>query len=208
MTFPKPKLWCFEPAPHCREVLALNVARLGDDVKVVGAALGAKPGELSLTYYPNNTIMSSLVADLERDRRAVAASLRAEYEQRAGEPLDERFLPDMVAKKLGDGVTVACPVTTVSAMIDAEAIPRIGLLKIDVECAENLVLDGIEDRHWGLIDHLVIEVHDQGGDEPRRMRERIEARGFEVDLDQAPILAQSDIYELWARRSDPVAGGR
>jgi len=198
--FPQPKLYCFEPAPHCREVLALNVAQFGDNVKVIGAALGAEPGEVEFTYYPNNTIMSSLVADLDRDQRAVAASLQAEYELRSGEPIDERFLSHLVSRKLENGVKFMCPVTTVSAVMDAEHIARIALAKIDVECAETMVIDGIEDRHWDNIDHLVIEVHDQGHDEPRKLRERIEARNFAVELFKTPILLDSDIYELSAKR--------
>ncbi|HTZ67577.1 MAG TPA: FkbM family methyltransferase [Roseiarcus sp.] len=200
LNFPQVKLYCFEPAPHCREVLSLNVARFGEDAKVIGAALGAAPGELEFTYYPNNTIMSSLVADLDRDQRAVAASLQAEYELRSGERIEERFLSTLVAKKLEHGVRFKCPVTTISSVMDAENISRISLAKIDVECAESLVLDGIEDRHWDRIDHFVIEVHDQGADEPRKMRDRIEAKNFDVELFKAPILVESDIYELSAKR--------
>lgn len=200
MKFDSPKIYCFEPAPNCREALALNVAPFGDSVKVIGAAVGAEIGEADFTYYPNNTIISSLVADLDRDRRAVAASLQSEYEQRSGERIEERFLEALVDKKLENGVTFKCPITTVSATMDLEKVSRIALAKIDVECAEKMVIDGIEDRHWDKIDHFLMEIHELEADGLRDIRDRIASRNFDVEIFRAPNLAESEIYELFAKR--------
>ena len=89
--------------------------------------------------------------------------------------------------------------------MDSENIARVGLAKIDVECAENLVLDGIVDQHWPKIDNFSIEVHDLGHDEPARMRDRIVSKGFDVELFASPALAKSGIFELFARRRAQVA---
>lgn len=196
----QPKLYCFEPAPHCCEVLRENVKRLSINAEVFDVALGEAQGEVELTFYPNNTIMSSLVADLGRDRLALESTVQAEYELRTGEKLDQRFLASLTAGKLDGGMKVACPMTTLSAVIEDEGIHHVALAKIDVECAEGLVLNGLEDRHWNRINQFVIEVHDQGADEPRVMRDRIAARGFDAELFSAPSLANSNIYELSAKR--------
>jgi hypothetical protein len=43
---------------------------------------------------------------------------------------------------------------------------------MDRECAERVILNGIEDRLWPQIDQLVSEVHDQGIGKPTRMRDQ------------------------------------
>lgn len=56
---------------------------------------------------------------------------------------------------------VRCPTSTLSEVVDAyiEDGETVGLLKIDVEGGELGVLKGMEARHWGLVDRLVVEVH-------------------------------------------------
>ncbi len=54
---------------------------------------------------------------------------------------------------------VECPTTTLSMIVDEyiEEGERVGLLKIDVEGGELNVLRGLDARHWGLVDQMVIE---------------------------------------------------
>jgi hypothetical protein len=73
-------------------------------------------------------------------------------------------------------------------------------VKIDVECAENIVLAGIREEHWGLIDQLVVEVHDQGAREHELMRDRLKNKGYQVELLAESGLKNSGIFEIIARR--------
>ncbi len=54
---------------------------------------------------------------------------------------------------------VQCPTSTLSRVIDEyiEEGERVTLVKIDVEGGELNVLRGLEARHWGLVDQMVIE---------------------------------------------------
>jgi hypothetical protein len=50
-------------------------------------------------------------------------------------------------------------VRQLSSIIDELAITTMDPLKIDVEGAEEEVLEGIEERHWPVIRQAVVEVH-------------------------------------------------
>lgn len=54
---------------------------------------------------------------------------------------------------------ITCRIDTLSNIIRKYSIPRIDMLKIDVEGAELDVLRGIETEHWLKIKQIVIEVH-------------------------------------------------
>jgi FkbM family methyltransferase len=198
--FPTSVIYCFEPAPPCLAALHKNVAMLGERARIIGAALGASACESQFTYYPNHTIISGFLANAERDHRTLLTSIQADYELKTGKLLEVRMAEMLLADKLDDPVMFNCQVRTLSSVLDLENIPRVALAKIDVECAEDLVLDGIEDRHWWNIDNFLIEVHDQGHDEPMRMRNRIESKGFDAELHATPNLTSSGVYEIVARR--------
>lgn len=61
---------------------------------------------------------------------------------------------------------VRAEVRTLSAEIDrlgvCEGGARVALCKIDVEGAEWDVMRGVEDRHWRLIDNVIVETHHRG----------------------------------------------
>ena len=198
--YPTSTVYCLEPAPLCLEALRRNVAAQGDRVHVIEAAVGASPGVTQFTYYPNHTIISGLMADADRDHHALVTSIQADYELRTGKPLELRMAEMLLNDKLDDPVRFDCRVTTLSTVLEEHEISRVALVKIDVECAENFVLDGIEDRHWPRFDNFLIEVHDQGGDEPELMRRRLESKGFDASLFAEPNLAKSGIYAMVATR--------
>ncbi len=54
---------------------------------------------------------------------------------------------------------VQCPTSTLSRVIDEyiEKGERVALVKIDVEGGELNVLRGLNARHWGLVDQMVVE---------------------------------------------------
>ncbi|WP_220505625.1 FkbM family methyltransferase [Microbispora sp. H10830] len=61
------------------------------------------------------------------------------------------------------GSPYPCPFRRLSTVIAELALPHVDLLKIDVQRSEIEALDGIDDRHWPLIRHLAVEVHDEPG---------------------------------------------
>lgn len=194
------RIYCFEPAPHCIEALSENLKPLGDKAVVLGQALGDGEGEAEFTFYPNYTIMSSMVADKGRDDQVLRAAARSEYERQSGAAAKDNVVDYLVGRKLEDAQTFKCQVTTLSKVIETYDIAHIALAKIDVECAENAVLAGIKDEHWPIIDQLFVEVHDQGAGEHETMRAALEAKGYRVQLVTESNLENAGVYELIARR--------
>ena len=196
------RVYCFEPAPNCVAALRANVAEWADKVVVVEAALGAAAGEACFTYYPGYSLMSGLFAERERDLNVLRAGARTQMTQALKRSaVGERMIELAVGDKLEDAVSFDCRVTTISDTIDAFGVHRIDLLKIDVERAENEVITGIREEHWGRIFQLVAEVHDSGAREHEAMRDLLASKGFATTLSVERGLENSAIYALSARRT-------
>ena len=97
-----------------------------------------------------------------------------------------------------------CTITTLSRVIEDERLESVDFLKIDVEGAELEVLNGIETRHWPLIQALVTEVHDVDG-RLAHIYGMLERRRFaEISTEQDWINAGTDVFMLYARRTAPT----
>jgi hypothetical protein len=93
-----------------------------------------------------------------------------------------------------------CPITTVSAIMHAQGLERIDLLKIDAEYAEWDILQGIENRHWSSIKQVVMEVHDID-DRLQKTKSLLQQQGFQnITATQQEILSNTNIYQLYASR--------
>ncbi len=98
-----------------------------------------------------------------------------------------------------------CPVQTLSSVFESEQVARVDLLKVDVEGAEESVLQGIQGEHWPRIRQVVAEVHDANG-RAARMRRLLESHGFDTVLDQQDweMHRLLGIFTIYATRP-PVA---
>ena len=59
--------------------------------------------------------------------------------------------------------TITCEMKTLSQVLRDEGVAEVDLLKVDVEKAEMLVLKGLSDADWKIVQALVAEVHDDDG---------------------------------------------
>jgi FkbM family methyltransferase len=185
------RVFAFEPAAEMHQALVHNLLTHQVDHVALACALGARPASQRLTVYPNNTSMSGVYADAEHDRAVTRT-----YLHNTG--FDERDIDDLMAG-LHASYDETCEITTLSAVIDAHRVPRIDLLKVNVEKAEADVLDGIRDEHWPLVRQAVIQVHDIDG-RVDLMREALHSKGFRTVVTQEPLLSHTDIFDLFARR--------
>lgn len=158
-TVPAPRrqlrVFAFEPAPTTAEVLAFNTRKFADGppatrpVRVHIMRMGlldSTAAAMPLTFLPSltsNSTFAPATAQLPGDAAAQPAT-------------PERY------SELGASA-VPCRVTTVSAVLDRYAVPRVALLKLDVEGSEARVLRGVQPRHWPRIDQVAAEVHDVDG---------------------------------------------
>lgn len=198
-TWPGARVWSFEPAPpifaHLRYNAALNAPR----TRLLNCGVSSEPGEATFTFYPRSSGMSSFFADAEEERRALDAVLA--NEARRGGAAAQALLEhreDYLAERL-EAIPYTCPLVTLSQVIRDHRLERVDLVKIDVQKAEMLVLDGIAEEDWPKIGQLVVEVHDFEG-RRERMTRRLEGLGFRVEVVQDEMYLASEMFNLYAIR--------
>ena len=97
---------------------------------------------------------------------------------------------------------VKCQLTTISAIIDQYDVEKIDLLKVDVEGCEERVLNGIQDKDWGKIQQLTLEVENFAT--VKRLTSKLQKLGFTVSSQPSERIANpnvsSEVSHLWACR--------
>jgi FkbM family methyltransferase len=167
------RLFCFEPVPGTRACLERNLAdsphRARHDIRVFDVALGAHDAQTTISFYPafpgNSTLyaerkghevgtMIDLIRfqDVWKTNKVLALLTVPLY------PIGRPLLRALTRKWFGSPESFPCAVRTLSGVLRAHEVPRVDLLKVDVEGAELDVLEGIEDAHWPLIRQISMEV--------------------------------------------------
>jgi amino acid adenylation domain-containing protein/non-ribosomal peptide synthase protein (TIGR01720 family)/FkbM family methyltransferase len=204
--FPDARIYAYEPVGAIYDVLRLNAELYGPNVRAHNLGLSAAPGTAQFTYFPGYSVMSGLSAysDAEGEKRTLKTILRnregagesASLLDHADELLDGRFA----------GQTVQCRLTTISEIIEREAIERVNLLKIDAQKAEADVLAGIRPGDWEKIDQIVMETHDQTGEQTEGRVERVvgllKERGYRVTVEQEEEFRGTDRHTVYALRGE------
>ena len=183
------RVFAFEPSPAAAECLKANAELHGMDARIFECGLSRTAGTAEFTFYPGNTILSGFHADPDADRNTTKAYL-----------LNSGFTPqnaDRLSGLLFKKVTLACPLRTLSEIVDQEQVDRIDLLKIDAEKSERDVLGGIRVEHWDLIRQIVIEVHDEAG-ALNAIQGQLTDHGFRVTAEQDPMLRGTRLFNLFA----------
>src|SRR5439155_1315351 len=93
---------------------------------------------------------------------------------------------------------------TLSSIIAEEGIERIDLLKVNVEKSELDVLRGLDPEDWPKIRQAVIEVDQHDHVEPITLL--LERHGFEVLVEQDPLLRHTELCYVYAIRPSPEGG--
>lgn len=161
-------------------------------VEVLNKACGdGSCGTLTLTSYDRVSIINSVVPDHADSLHVMSAYIESAV--RDGKPvgnLVERGLVRLGAALYSSALArpvvrlcigaytrlllssrseITCEVTTVSDVLRDKGIDEVALLKVDVERAEMIVLEGVRDEDWPKVRQVAVEVHD------------IEGRGAKVE---------------------------
>ncbi|MDG4797010.1 non-ribosomal peptide synthetase [Micromonospora sp. WMMD1082] len=200
--YPDAVTYAFEPVPALHEMLEVNTTLYGVPARTFAYGLGETDGEVDFTYYPHLSVMSGRYADTVADARIVEAyegvSADSPDSPHWRELLDERLRPERL--------TVA--LRTLSAVLDETAVPRVDLLKIDVERGELDVLRGIRDEHWPLIRQVLVETDDTDG-RADDLTALLIRHGFAVTRRTPALLAGTGLVSLHAvRPEDPPPSPR
>lgn len=181
----------FEPVPKTFAALRLNLARHAPRVKAVQVALGASPSLsrklLVFPQMPGNSTFFPL------DKQRQEAEMRRSGDPRRSVLCDrlygERVFMDVKVQTLSSAID-SCGSELFPLRASQSPIPRIALLKIDVEGAEAEVLEGVSTEQWPLIERVVMEVHDTGT-RLQEVHDEMIKQGFHVWWRRPSSLAQA-----------------
>ena len=160
--WPHGRIVAVEPAPEVFEALRRNLARV-PGAACLALGLGERAQRREFTFYPRWTVMSGLYADPVQDR----ALARASIEDVAGSlPASRREIllegMDDLLEERFRAVCVEVEITTLSAVVARLQLPRVDLLKVDVEGAELDVMSGLDEDTWPAVGRVVVELIDRG----------------------------------------------
>jgi len=195
------RIFSCEPNPAAFACLAANAAAWGTAVKCLPLGLSRESGSAELTFFEGLSLLSGFYADAATEREVVKNYV---FNQQPASPNDERL-----AAEIGDLIddrlrarSVSAQLRTLSSVMAEEGIDRIDLLKINVEKSELDVLRGLAPADWPKIRQLVIEVDQRENLEP--ITTLLEGHGFEVLVEQDPLLRKTDLCYVYAIRPSPT----
>ena len=184
---------CFEPIPETFEVLKKNT-ELQSHLKIGLHQVGIsrEPGKVEFKYNPNLAVGASMKGPMPEDRKNSHNFIVEELNLRnrlLGSVI--RYSPRLCWWPLLECIRlsyratkkVECRVTTISRFLDDNNISSVDLLKIDVEGAEEDVLEGIDNSHWPKIRQVVLESH-FGIGQAERIQQQLMELGFQSTLEQ------------------------
>ena len=193
---PHAQVYAFEPIPPIFEALHRNVTLYGLNTYLFQCGLSNETKEAKFTFHPHFSAMSSAYADEKEDEDASKVTLYNQDEalaQHANELLHNRFIPKIFT----------CQLRTLSDIMYENAIEHIDLLKVDVEKSELDVLKGIQEEDWAKIKQIVVEVYDRDG-RLDQIVELLKRHGYQFVIEQADILANTGLYNIYALNSSQV----
>ena len=138
------KSFAFEPSPEAFKKLSLNIERYGLEAQAFERGLSHSKGTATFTFYPQASMMSGFYADVSEEKRLFKSfMLNKEISvDDHGKALLAAFA-DQLTEERFDSVQHTCELTTLSEVMRENGVPRIDLLKIDVEKSELDVLSGM-----------------------------------------------------------------
>jgi phthiocerol/phenolphthiocerol synthesis type-I polyketide synthase E len=189
----------FEPAPRLFEILRVNASRYAPRARLFNYGISDRAGEAEFTFYPNSPGMSTFHPRLEEERETLLAIMENQLEQgMEGMQGVMRHADDLLEARF-QAETFRCELRPLSQVIYEHQVPRIDLLKVDVQKSELQVLEGIDPADWPRVQQVVLEVHDVDGG-LHRVTTLLEGQGFEVVAEQDDMYTGSRLYNLYAVR--------
>lgn len=205
---PSARVFAFEPVPEVFAKLRTNVNTRHLPARLYPYGLSDRDGEITFNFYPGISIMScrSEYADFDNERQLI--KMYVERGREYGPPGREEHLASVEAllHQEFEQESRDCVLRRTSEAIEETGVPRIDLLKIDVQRAELDVLRGIDDRHWPLVQQVSMEVHDEAGHPTAgRLPEVVtllEKQGFHVAAAESELLAGGGRFAVTAIRPE------
>ena len=163
-------VFCFEPVPATCALLRLNVARYPESIRprVFNCGLSSAAGFVSFKVCPETNIISTSHPDVDPlpEVESLVDFLRSPnapdvYRRNFPGPFEihmgwlPRWLVKLVVsqrlKLMAEREDVMCELRTLREVIASHGLSTIDLLKVDVEGAEEMVLEGMGSADWAKV---------------------------------------------------------
>ncbi|KAK2755523.1 hypothetical protein FQN54_006463 [Arachnomyces sp. PD_36] len=177
--YPKAKIAAFEPAPETFNALHRNLELHNiSGVVTYPFGLGLEEATATLSYYPiahANTTFSP------KEKEPMKKLLR--------ELKGEEFTEDAFRS-----IQIPVPVNRLSHFLEYyhPDVSKIDLLKVDVEGTELEVIGGLDDKHWEMVQNVVMEVSDVHG-ALSKIESLLKSKGFVVICEPQDDMAGAEL---------------
>ncbi|HEU5179227.1 MAG TPA: amino acid adenylation domain-containing protein [Candidatus Polarisedimenticolia bacterium] len=195
---PQTRILAFEPNPHLQAILRANLSLFAPTASAFEIGLAERERRAAFTFFPGFSLFSGLYADPEVEKQVVKSFLENQGRSGAGEAARLAQEADALLEERFAGVKLEVPLRTLSDLLAEQRIERIHLLKINAEKAELDVLHGIREEDWARIDQAVLEL--DLGEHLAPIVSLLEDHGFQVHVDQDPLLERTSLRYVYAAR--------
>ena len=195
VTFENAKIYSFEPLSPIYDLLKHNISLYKGNIKIFNIGISDKEEEAVFDYYPYSTALSGRYSEDGKIRDAVKKYINNSQES-TDEILTEVEMEELLKDRL-ISTKYKCKLKTLSQVIKENEIPKIDLLKIDVEGAEMDVVCGISEEDWLKIDQVILEVHNDD-DRVEKVKKILFLHGFNVSVNQSKELDGTFFYNVYA----------
>jgi phthiocerol/phenolphthiocerol synthesis type-I polyketide synthase E len=194
------QIYSFEPAPPLFRILQQNVKDHRVRAKVFNFGISDVEREATFTFYPRSSGMSTFHADAAEERHILKSIMDNHRKHDMPELNEFASSQDELFDLRLQAETFTAKLRRLSDVIREQGVERIDLLKVDVQKCELEVINGIDDEDWPKIQQIVLEVHDTD-DRVNTLTSIFERRGFSVTAKQDELYVGTNIYNLYAIRS-------
>lgn len=199
--FPGVRLVLVEPSPVLCEIIRANTQAFAANVAVVQAGLADARKTAEFTFYTGYSIISGFKADLTKDAEFLRGGIKNQLSRLKLSPEREaEFVESLLEGKLANPQKFTAQLISFDDLVAEQKLTRIDLLKVDAEGCEQEILQGISAANWPKIRQLVMEVHEAQGFRVGDLVTLLEAKAFQVVVEQEKAFHATGIYNLYARR--------
>ena len=145
------KVYSFEPVPEIFNCLKNNVSNSADNT-IINKGLGDTNKIITMNYVKDASALSS-ACDFDDEKLKAHDNI---YLEKCG--IFSTICKKYLNTRLKNAIKVKTIITTMDDIIREYDIPKIDILKIDVECYEYNVLKGISRDNFKIIKNIIIEV--------------------------------------------------
>lgn len=188
-------IYAFEPVPLLFEALNKNFQQIDPNrLKAFPFGLGRENATVTFACHSHATAMSTAYPYTQQEK--------VEFQQIILNNLPETKRTELRAKleSMFETEPVQCQLRTANEVIQEIKLPKIDLLKIDVEKAEMDVMLGFTTEDWLKVRQVVIEIHNLDN-RLDNIQSLLSQSGFKIlAIDQDNIFKGSNIYNLYASR--------